>query len=163
MPRRSNDPIKAGVRHAKRERRVGAGAACADCGDNRAEMLVRSSRPRRCLKCYAIKRGKKPSERHHIAGEANSPIQVEVPIRGHRKLSDAQYEWPPGTERNPDGSPLIALAASLRGVADFVGELVVAFMHYLAETAEKIDAWLREKHGLWWKDGPFDGWQPGDA
>jgi hypothetical protein len=161
MTRRSNDPIKAGVRQAKRDRNVGAGAACVDCCDDRAEMLVRRSRPKRCLKCYAVKKGKKPTESHHIAGEANSPIQVEIPITDHRKLSDAQYEWPPKTAQNPDGSPLLALSASLRGVADFIGELVTALIVYLAETAEKIDAWLCEKHGLWWKDGPFDGWQPG--
>lgn len=163
MARRSNDPIKTGVRKAKAQRRVGQGASCTQCPEKRAEMLVRSSRPKLCLKCYALKKGKKTTETHHIAGKANSPITVEIPVKDHRTLSEAQYEWPPETLQNSDGSPLLALAGSLHGVADFVGELIVALIHYLAETAEKIDAWLREKHGMWWKDGPFDGWQPGYA
>ncbi len=161
MPRRSNDPIKASVREAKRQRRVGEGAACADCGEKRAKMLLRSSRPKRCLPCYAVKKGRKPTESHHIAAEANSPITVEIPITDHRTLSDAQYEWPPKTLQNPDGSPLLALAAGLRGVADFICDLITEFITHLAEAAEKIDAWLCERHGLWWKDGPLDGWQPG--
>jgi hypothetical protein len=124
-------------------------------------MLVKSSRPKRCLKCDAIKKGRKTTESHHIGAKANSPIIVEVPITDHRKLSDAQNEWPPKTLQNPDGSPLLALAGSLRGIADFISDLITAFITHLAEAAEKIDAWLCQKHGLWWKDGPLDGWQPG--
>jgi hypothetical protein len=163
MARRSNDPIKAGARRARAQRRVGVGAQCTDCGENRPAMLVRSSRPRRCAHCHAIVKGKKVTESHHIAGKANSPVTVELPIKDHRTLSHAQYEWPPPTLQNPEGSPLLALAATLRGIADLVGELVVAFMRYLAETAENIDAWLREQHGRWWQGGPFDGWQPNNG
>jgi hypothetical protein len=161
MERRSNDPIKAGVRQSKRQRGVGVGAACVDCGDTRAEMLVRRSRPKRCLKCYAIKKGKKPTERHHIAGEANSPTTVEIPITDHRKLSDAQYEWPPGVGSNPDGSPLLAAAGFLSGAADFVEILIVNGIRYIADFLRKLDAWLREHAGQkWWKGTEFDGWQP---
>jgi hypothetical protein len=123
-------------------------------------MLIRRSRPKRCLKCYAIAKGRKNTEGHHLGGAANSPIIVETPVKDHRTLSEAQYEWRPGTLDNPDGSPLTAIAGCLRGVADFIGELITAFIIRLAEAAEDIDAWLREQHGLWWKGGPFDGWQP---
>jgi hypothetical protein len=160
MPRKSNDPIKSGARKAKASRQVGQGAFCIDCGEQRSNMLVRRSRPRRCLRCYAIKHGRKPTEGHHLGAEANSPLIVELPVKDHRTVTEAQHEWPPQTLQNPDGSPLLALAGSLRGVADFIGELITAFINRLAEAAEDIDAWLREKYGLWWKDGPFDGWQP---
>lgn len=163
MPRRSNDPIKAGARNAKTQRRVGLNIKCSQCGDARPNMLVRNSRPKLCRKCYALKSGKKATETNHIAGKANSPITVEVPICDHRILSEAQYEWPPKTLQNPDGSPLLSIAGSMRGAADFIGELVVAFIYHLAEFVEEIDAWLCEQHGLWWKGGPFDGWQPGNA
>ena len=42
--RRSNDPIKAGGRRAKAQRRVGA-VPHARCGETRPEMLVARSRP----------------------------------------------------------------------------------------------------------------------
>jgi hypothetical protein len=160
MPRRSNDPIRTGARKAKTQRRIGQGAICVDCGEGRAAMLVQRSRPRRCLDCYALNKGTKTTETHHIGGKANSPITVEVPIKDHRILSEAQYEWAPGTLQNVAGSPLIALAGCLHGIADFIGELVTKFIHYLADAAEQIDAWLRERYGQWWEGGPFDGWQP---
>ena len=163
MRRRSTDPVKSGTRRAKTQRRAGQGAKCAHCGETRAEMLVRSARPKLCLHCHAFRTGNSATELHHLAGRANSPLTVNVPIKDHRTLSEAQYEWPPGTLQNADGSPLITLAAQLRGTADFVGELVVTLVNSLAETAEKIDAWLRERHGRWWEDGPFDEGRPGDA
>jgi|HubBroStandDraft_4_1064222.scaffolds.fasta_scaffold00010_76 hypothetical protein len=163
MARRSNDPIKSGARKAKTRRRVGVNATCTQCAEKRAEQLVRRSRPKLCLRCYARKHGTKETEGHHLGAEANSPVIVEVPITDHRTLTEAQYEWPPKTWRNPDGSPLLAIAGTLRGIADFISDLIVAFINHLAEAAEDIDAWLRDKYGLWWKDGPYDGWQPGNA
>lgn len=161
MPRRSNDPIKAGVRQAKRQRRVGEGAACADCGEKRAEMLVRSSRPKRCLPCYAVKKGRKTTESHHIGAKANSPIIVEVPITDHRVLSDLQYEWPPRVVNNPDGSPVLAVAGLLSGTADFIETLIVNGIRCVVDFLCKLDAWLREQSGHhWWKGTDFDGWQP---
>ena len=113
------------------------------------------------LTCYARQGREDAGEGHHIAARANSPVIIKVPINDHRPLSEAQYEWPPSTVQNPDGSPLIALAGSLRGMADLLGELFVRFMHALADLAENVDGWLRDRHGLWWKGTEFDGWQPG--
>ena len=101
-----------------------------------------------CLRCYALKRGTKETEAHHLGAEANSPVTVEMPITDHRTLSEAQHEWPPKTMQNLDGSPLLAIAGTLRGIADFISDLIVAFINRLAETAEDIDAWLRDKYGL---------------
>lgn len=162
MARRSNDPIKTDARRAKAQRRVGHGAACVRCGESDPLALVAGTNPKLCQECYNTMLGKKRTESHHIAGKPNSRVTVELPANDHRaKLSEAQYEWPPQTLRNADGSPLLAAAAALRGIADFIEELIVAFIRQCAELAEKADAWLREQHGLWWKNGPLDGWQPG--
>ena len=93
MPRRSRDPIKAAARRGKAERRAGVAAACTQCGETRANNLVRNSRPRLCEYCYAIKKGQKRTQGHHMAGKANSRVVVEVPIKTHRTFSEAQYEW----------------------------------------------------------------------
>ena len=156
-----NDPIKRGVRKAKSQRRAGVGAICAGCGETRPEKLVRRSRPKLCGDCYALKKGKKPTEGHHIAAEANADTTVELSINDHRLLSDAQYEWPPHVFRNPDGSPLLAAAGFLYGVADFIQHLIVNGLRHVAEFLQQLDTWLRESNGtLWWKGGPFEGWKP---
>jgi hypothetical protein len=159
---RSNDPIKTGTRRAKTQRRVGVGAACADCGKSAPEVpLVARSRPKRCYACYQIARGKKPTEGHDIAGKSNSPIKIEVPANVHRSLSEAQYEWPRKTLQNPDGSPALRATAALRGARDLIVELLTTLFDSCIVLIEMIDAWLCEKHGKWWIGTPFEGWQPG--
>jgi hypothetical protein len=163
MPRQSNDPIKTGTRKAKARRRNGVGAACTNCGESRPQALVTRSRPKLCYQCYEQIRGRKPTEPHHWAGHANSTVTVRVPSNDHRAmLSEAQREWPPTTLRNVDGSPLLALAAWLRGAADFIEDLIVRSFRRCADFVEEVEAWLREKHGdQWWIGSPFEGWQPG--
>jgi hypothetical protein len=162
MPQRPNSPIKTSVRKAKAQRRVGVGAVCTQCGESNAQALVARSRPRLCYECYQERRGKKRTEPHHYSGKANSSVTVEVAGNVHRAvLSDAQYEWPPTTLQNTDGSPLLKVAAGLRGAADFVERLIVQFFRQCAQLLEKLDPWLREKYGEWWIGSPFEGWQPG--
>lgn len=154
------NPIKTGARRAKTQRRAGQGC-CPDCGEGRAEMLVRGSRPKRCLKCYARHNNKKTTETHHVAGEANSPITMETPIMDHKTLSEGQLEWPPGVLSNADGSPLLAAAGYLCGAADFIEHLVVNGLRYIADFLQRLDTWLREHvNPIWWKSTDFDGWQP---
>ena len=128
MAGRSNDPIKSGARKAKAQRKVGQGAVCTECGESRAEALVARSRPKRCMQCYAIKRGQKSTETHHVAADANSPITVEVPTNDHRMLNDAQYEWPPNVLQNPNGSPMLKAAGFIAGAADFIELLIIRGM-----------------------------------
>lgn len=130
------------------------------CGESRPETLVARSRPKLCQQCYQGKRGMKTTHTHHVAGKANSSRTVEVPANKHRVLSEMQYEWPPRTLRNPDGAPLVTIAAALRGAADLIEELVVRWIRVCAEMLEKADAWLCERHGEWWEGSPFEGWQP---
>lgn len=162
MARRSNDPIKTGARKARTQRRVGQGVQCTACGESRAEALVARSRPKRCMQCYAVKRGKKITETHHFAGKANSRITVEVSANDHRTLSDAQYEWASGVLPNPDQSPLLAASAFLYGAADFIENLIVDGLRCVADFLRRLDAWLRDRAGqFWWKGTEFEGWQPG--
>lgn len=57
---------------------------------------------------------------HHVFGKANDPTTiVTVPANDHRaELSVAQQDWPKKTPENPDGSPLLAAAARIRGFVD---------------------------------------------
>jgi hypothetical protein len=51
--------------------------------------------------------------------DQNNPITVPIPVNDHAAvLTEAQYEWPMETWENPDGSPLRAGAASIRGFCD---------------------------------------------
>jgi hypothetical protein len=162
MAQRSNDPIGTAVRKSKTRRRVGQGVICSQCGESRAEALVARSRPKLCMQCYAVRRGKKTTETHHFAGKANSKITVEVPANDHRTLSDAQYEWPAGVLSNTGASPLLAAAAFLNGTADFIENLIVNGIRYVADFLRRLDTWLRERAGqFWWRGTEFDGWQPG--
>lgn len=89
--------------------------------------------------CYLLKHGKKPPERHHIAGKANSSVTVEVRANVHRaQLSAAQYEWPRRTLSNPDGSPLLDVAGAVRGAANFIEELIVQLMRLCAECSKSL-------------------------
>jgi hypothetical protein len=162
MPRKSNDPIKATTRRSKVERRLGEAQSCAQCGESRLEALVARSRPRLCQECYSQRRGLKKTEAHHIAGKSNSPVTIEVPANVHRAaLSVSQYEWPPQTLANPDGSPLLRAAGALRGVADLLVDLIVGLISLCAVGLELIDDVLHDKLGeKWWLGTAVADWRP---
>jgi hypothetical protein len=162
MPRKSNDPIKAATRRSKVDRRLGEAKSCTQCGESRPEALVARSRPRLCEQCYRDRRGVKRTDAHHVAGEANSPITIEVPANDHRAaLSSAQYEWPPKTLQNPDGSPILRMAGAVRGATDFISELVTRFLTSCARGLELLDTVIRQKLGdAWWIGTPIEDWKP---
>jgi hypothetical protein len=162
MARRPSDPIRAAVRRSKVERKLGTSTSCTRCGESRIEALVARSRPRLCEECYRERRGVKRKDEHHIAGKANSPVVIEVPANDHRAvLNQAQYEWPPRTLQNPDGSPILAAAAALRGIADILTELVAHFLHTCAAGLELIDRAVIGHFGdLWWQGTSVADWRP---
>lgn len=92
-------------------------------------------------------------DNHHPAGEANDPTTIPVPVNDHRaELNVAQYDWPAETLKNPDRSPLLARAASIRGYADTNVYLIEKHLLPGAECCELLDAFLTEKFGSkWWK------------
>jgi hypothetical protein len=116
LPQR--DPIRTIKRKATALRRVGLNAQCA-CGESRAEALIAGSMPVICADYDRKRRGKTPIDEHHVAGKANSPVTTPMPVNDHRAiLSVAQYDWPTETLENPDGSPVLAIAARSRGYVD---------------------------------------------
>lgn len=143
------DPIAAHQRTTVARRRVGKNAQCA-CGESRPEALVSGSNPAICAVCDRKQRGKTTLDRHHVAGKSNSPVTIPIPVNDHRaRFSVDQHDWPRQTLENPNGSPLLAIAASLRGYSDTTIYLLETLLH--PDMLEALDAFLIEKHGpKWW-------------
>ncbi len=130
-------------------RRVGLEAQCA-CGESRPEALLSGSNPALCAACDRTQRGKTTLDRHHVAGKSNSPVTIPIPVNDHRaRLSADQHDWPRQTLKNPNGSPLLVAAASLRGYSDTTLYLIETLLR--PEMLEALDAFLIEKFGpKWW-------------
>jgi hypothetical protein len=81
-----------------------------------------------------------------------------VPANDHRAdLSVSQYDWPQKTLRNPNKSPLLSFAASVRGHIETVDYLNRALLASLPEMFEALDKHLEEKLGSnWWRGTPFE-------
>jgi hypothetical protein len=157
MPKKlpQRDPIAAYTRSVTAARLVCDGV-CA-CGEARPEALIRNSKP---LKCHACKRkndGRSTSDDHHVAGESNSPVTIPIPVNDHKaQLSVDQYDWPRQTLENPNGSPLLAGAAGMRGYVDTNLYLIEQFILPNAAMLEKLDAYfVREFGAEWWNNPKF--------
>ncbi|HET6274551.1 MAG TPA: hypothetical protein VFE16_01270 [Candidatus Cybelea sp.] len=151
MALRRKDQIRTAARQAGAQRRVGEDAAC-PCGEKRPEALIAGRTPTVCYECDAKRRSKSTLEEHHVAGRANDPTAIDVPINDHRaELSVAQYEWPPLTLQNPEGSPLLAIAARIRGFVNTLLYLIGKLLEPIPGDLEAYDAQLRERLGpQWW-------------
>ncbi len=139
-------------RKAVARRRLGTKAECQRCGEARPEALIRNSGPRTCAACQREKQGKATVDLHHLAGQNNRCVTVPVPVNDHRaRLSPAQLNWPSETLRNSNKSPLLAIAACIRGFIDFIEYCVDELLRWAAEELEKLDAYLVGKLGTrWW-------------
>lgn len=154
------DPVRTHARKATAERRVGTGAHCA-CGESRPEALITGSDPIICAECNRTMRGQSTLDEHHVAGKANSPVTVPVPVNDHRAvLTSAQNDWPKGVLDNPEGSPLIAAAAYIRGFVDTLNYLVRQLL-WVAELLEMADSYISQKLGSkWWRHTPLERFAP---
>src|SRR5258708_35046482 len=140
MPQR--DAGAAYVRKSVAARRAGVNRACV-CGETRPEAFETKSKPIMCAACNRIKGGQTNMDNHHIAGKANSPITMGIPVNDHRaELTVAQQDWPVETLENPDGSPLIAGAASIRGFVDTHIYLIKTLLLWVADMLEVLDTFL---------------------
>ena len=159
--RRQRDPIAAYQRRAIAERRVGNEQMCA-CGESRPEALIAGSKPIRCAACMRKKQGKSVLDAHHVAGKSNCAVTIPVPVNDHRAdLSAAQHDWPQETLENPDGSPLLAAAACIRGFADTIFYLVEKLLLWIPEFLEALDAFLVQTRGqTWWADTSLEQFAP---
>jgi hypothetical protein len=156
-----DDPTYAYARNATAARRVGIGAHCS-CGERRPEALIRGSKPTTCFACARKQRGYAPVDNHHGAGEPNSPATLPVPPNDHcAVLSVAQYNWPRETLENPDGCPLRASAACIRGVIDYIYYAIDEYLLWIPEMLETLSTFLADKLGRkWWHNTPLDRFSP---
>jgi hypothetical protein len=163
MPKRvpPDDPTAAYARNATAARRVGTDKRCA-CGEDRPEVLLSGSNPTICAACNRKNRGYTTVDRHHPAGVANNTATIPVPVNDHRAvLSIAQYNWPTKTLENPDGSPLRAAAACIRGFIDYVNYAIEKYLLWTPEMLEALDTFLEEQLGQkWWHNTPLDRFAP---
>ena len=169
MARQRRDPIAAEARKAAASRRT-AGRVCVLCPrlrphwqvEARPGALLADRNPVICYECMLIMAGRAPVEADHVAGKRNSEITVPVAANDHRAiLSDNQYDWPQPTLQNPDGSPLLAAAAALRGFANVVVYLIDALIIAVAMLLEALDIYLRGQLGpKWWLSTSIARWTP---
>lgn len=169
MPRKPSrrDPIRDFARQATAARRVGEGNKCW-CGEDRPEALMPGSNPTECYRCERIGSGKATEDLHHVAGIANHPATMPTPVNHHRaRLSVDQYDWPKEILENPNGSPVLAGAACIRGVIDYLYYLIETYLAWVPEMLEGLDALLVTKLGTkWWHNTPLERFAPkpkGDA
>src|ERR1700730_2484644 len=88
------DPMRAHARKVIAARRIGEGRKCS-CGEDRPEALVTGSNPTECFECERTRHGSVSHDGHHVAGNANDPIMIDVPANDHRaRLNVDQYDWP---------------------------------------------------------------------
>jgi len=163
MPKkpRPRDPIRAHARKKTAARRLGEGKKCS-CGEDRPEALLAGTKPTICATCQRARNRMTTEDQHHVAGEANDPTTIPVPVNDHRaRLSVDQYDWPRATLQNPEGSPLLAGAACIRGFVDTVIYLIQRLLLPKAEMLEILDAYLKDKLGArWWENTPLAQFAP---
>lgn len=153
----NSDPIAVAKRKSVAARSVGVGNRCTVCGENRPNALIAQSEPMICHECRRRSEGGSIYDLHHVAGRRNHDLKIPVPVNDHRAvLSEAQYEWPKATRQNPDGSPLLALAACIRGIYDTILYLLEKLLLWAAELAELLDDFLVARLGRkWWSSEDF--------
>lgn len=159
MPRKLQT-ANARARHRRETlaiRRVGLGKKCA-CGESRPEAIIPGSRPTTCAKCDRARRQHNEWDRHHVFGEANSPVFILNPVNDHRAwLSVAQQDWPRRTLQNKYGSPNLVDAAAIRGFGDLLTYLYQKHVLPAAERLERLDTYLTRKYGKrYWKQIKLD-------
>lgn len=155
------DPRSAYRRQAISARRIGEGNKCA-CGEDRPEALIGGSDPLICAACDRRKKGRRKTDDHHIAGRANNPMTISIPVNDHRaELSTAQYDWPRRTLQNPDRSPILSAAAHIRGFTDLIVYLLKLCLLWIADMLELLDTIFERKLGKkWWKDTKLESFEP---
>jgi hypothetical protein len=155
------NPRSAYRREAIASRRVGEGRKCS-CGEDRPPALIPVSTPLICSACDRKQKEKRTTDDHHIAGQANNPTTISVPVNDHRAEFNArQQDWPNKTLRNPDGSPLLSSAAHIRGFVDTLVYLLRTFLLWIADMLELLDTTLERKLGQkWWKNTKLESFEP---
>ncbi|MBA2469157.1 MAG: hypothetical protein H0V37_07100 [Chloroflexia bacterium] len=145
----TTNPIKTDARHARRHRALPKDARCS-CGEADARCLIPTGERVTCYACQSLQAGRSATERHHVAGRHNLDTTVPIPNNEHRILSDRQQDWPRGTFRNPDQSPLLQAAAAIRGWLDILILILERAVGWIPGFLEALDAWLCARIGPEW-------------
>jgi hypothetical protein len=122
----------------------------ADCDEARPAALCLTESGE--VVCYECLKGGEVVEPHHVPPQGHAE-DFTLPLRAndHRCVSDDQYLWPPKTLRNPDASPLLKAAATIRSWVDLLRQLIEDKLAAIPAFLERLDAWLTETHGpTWW-------------
>jgi hypothetical protein len=155
------NPIGTLRREAITARKVGVGARCF-CGEDRPAGLIAGSSPIMCAACQRAAEERTEMDLHHPFGRANSPATISVPVSDHRAiLSVGQMGWPKSTLSNPEGSPLLAGAACVRGFVDSTFYLLEQGLLWVAEMLELLDGVLVKRLGSkWWANSEIGRFAP---
>ncbi len=145
----TTNPIKTDARHARRHRALPKEARCR-CGEDDLRCLIPASDRVTCYACQAATAGRSDTEHHHFAGRHNLDTTVPIPNNEHRILSDRQQDWPTGTVRNPDRSPLLQAAGAIRGWMDILVLILERVIGWIPDFLEALDAWLCDRLGPEW-------------
>jgi len=142
------DPIGYELRRSRAQRRVGFGAECSWCGEDRPEALIAGSSPLICAECRREADEQPVMDLHHVSGRANDSLTIPVPVNDHRaELSTAMMDWPKETRENPDGSHLLAIAGRIRGFCDIHIYLIESLLLPSAELLEHLHALFAKRLG----------------
>lgn len=142
------DPIGYEMRRSRAQRRVGFGAVCSWCGEDRPEALIAGSKPMVCAECRREADGQAIMDLHHVSGRANDSLTIPVPANDHRaELTAAMMDWPKETRENQDGAPLLAIAARIRGSCDMNIYQMESLLLPSAEFLEQLHALLTKTFG----------------
>jgi len=98
-------------------------------------------------------------EQEHPFGQHNDRhFTLPLPGNDHRVRSDYQVDWPREALRNPEGSPLLRAAATVRGWLDVLRLIIERAAGWVPAFLEWLDAQLVIVHGpRWWI---ALGWEP---
>ena len=148
--------LEAVEREAALERLGTRDPRCLFCSEAEPGVLVHTLDGIECYECLCLRQGRSPIELHHPAGRHNSPITVAIPANEHRLLSRLQRGWPEQTLRNSDGSPLLEMAAIIRGWLDVLYLILDRLVAKLPASLERLDDLLKAKLGdRWWESLGF--------
>lgn len=147
-----NDRQDPEIRRETAYRRLGTRSPqCLECGTRDWRILTGRAPEILCYEHRLVSQGKPPVEEHHLAGRANGELAATIPGNEHRALSDMQHEWPERILRNPDGSPLIKIAARIRALIDYLRLLLERGIAWIPDALERLDARLTAWIGPnWW-------------
>lgn len=132
-----------------------------DCDEHDPFTLTGASPDIWCYEHQARAQGREWVEGQHVPGQHNARETLAMPGNDHRASDEMKLLWPEETLHNPNKSPLIRAAATLRGFLDFLFQLAFRIVAWIPGFLETLDGWLTDTIGeSWWEQFKRDtGWE----